>query len=97
MRGEVIQIFQEGGQRIAKIAIGPRNYVDVAADSLPEAHLGDPVVIEASFTISKLELDPETQGLSATNTGFSETETGRTSDSGRTSSTGRTGDSRRKR
>lgn len=88
MRGEVVQIFQEGGQRIAKIAIGPRNYVEVAADSIPDAHLGDSVVIEACFTISRVALDPETQGSSATGTGFPETEKGRT---------GRTGDSRRKR
>jgi hypothetical protein len=83
LRGEVIQIFQEGGQRIAKIAVGPRNYVDVAADNIPDAHLGDAVVIEACFTIYKVELDSESQGLNATDSGFPETETDRTADSRR--------------
>ena len=74
LRGEVIQIFQEKGRRIAKIALGPRNYLEVPADSIAEAHLGDAVVIQASTTIYEVALGPEHQGADALGSGVPEFE-----------------------
>ena len=51
--GEVVEAFDRDGKRLAKISL--RSIcIDVPLDSLYDAHLGDPVAIDAGITIYKL-------------------------------------------
>jgi hypothetical protein len=51
LEGEVVEIFEKGGQRLAKIMLKPRTVLDVAAGGIFEVHLGDRVVITGLLTV----------------------------------------------
>lgn len=53
--GEVVEIHEEGGRRRARISIRPQRLIDVIAADIQEAHLGDPVWIEAQVTIRSVQ------------------------------------------
>jgi hypothetical protein len=52
--GEVVEIYEKGGLRLAKISVKPCNILAVAAQNIREAHLGDKVVIDASITVDQI-------------------------------------------
>jgi len=54
-RGEVVEIFERKGVRFAKLTIGTRDMLDIRAESLREAHLGDHVVIEANVIVGNIQ------------------------------------------
>lgn len=55
--GEVVEICERDGHRVAKIMLETHNILDVAAESIEDAHLGDKVVINASLTIRSITSD----------------------------------------
>jgi hypothetical protein len=50
-RGEVVEICEREGHRLTKIKLDSHDILDIAAESLEDAHLGDKVVIDATLTI----------------------------------------------
>ena len=56
-RGEVVEIFEREGHRLAKIMLESHDILDIAAESMEDAHLGDRVVIAASVTIRSIPPD----------------------------------------
>lgn len=48
--GEIVEVIEREGQRMFRIQL-KRCHVDVPAGGFPDAHLGDPVAIEARVTI----------------------------------------------
>jgi len=64
--GEVVEIIERGGHCLTKIALKHSNLLDITAENLQDAHLGDRVIIEAKITIDRIrsqdlndELDPD--------------------------------------
>ncbi len=51
LQGEVVEILERQGQRLARISVLPQNIIDVTGESIREAHLGDRVLIDAQVTI----------------------------------------------
>ena len=54
LEGEVVEIFERAGQRLAKIKLEPRTVVDVGAGGIEEVHLGDRVVVTGVITIKQV-------------------------------------------
>ena len=52
--GEVIEIFERDGRRIAKISL-KSYHIDVPIDSIPDVHLGDTLVLEADVTVQQVK------------------------------------------
>ena len=52
--GEVVEIFEKEGHCLTKIALRHSNLLDIAAENLQDAHLGDRVIIEARITIDQI-------------------------------------------
>ena len=55
--GEVIETFEKGGRRIAKVAL-KSCHVDVSIDAIPDVHLGDMVLLEADIAVQKIKTFP---------------------------------------
>jgi hypothetical protein len=51
LQGEVVEILEKQGQRLARISVLSRNIIDVTGESIRDAHLGDRVLIDAQVTI----------------------------------------------
>ncbi len=51
LQGEVVEILEKQGQRLARISVLSWNIIDVVGDNIREAHLGDRVLIDAQVTI----------------------------------------------
>ncbi len=51
LQGEVVEILEKQGQRLARISVLSQNIIDVSGESIREAHLGDRVLIDAQVTI----------------------------------------------
>ena len=51
LEGEVVEIFERAGQRVAKIMLKPRTVLNVTALRLSDVHLGDRVVVTGSIEI----------------------------------------------
>ncbi len=51
LKGEVVEILEDHGQRLARISVLSSSIIDIASDSIREAHLGDRVQIDARVTI----------------------------------------------
>ncbi len=64
--GEVVEIFESQGLRLAKISVRPCNILAIAAPKIKEAHLGDQVVIDATIVIDQVqdEIGAEPEGNS---------------------------------
>ena len=56
-RGEVVEIFERKGKRMAKITLDARDMLDVAAESIDDAHLGDKVVLDVRITIESIKAE----------------------------------------
>jgi hypothetical protein len=52
--GEVVEIFEKEGNCLTKIALRHSNLLDITAENLQDAHLGDRVIIEAKITIDRI-------------------------------------------
>jgi hypothetical protein len=52
--GEVVEIFEDAGERRAKVVLRPGTVVDVAATGVPELHLGERVVFDGVITIGHM-------------------------------------------
>ena len=52
--GEVVEIFERDGHCLTKIALRHSNLLDITAENLQDAHLGDRVIIEAKITIDRI-------------------------------------------
>ena len=55
LQGEVVEIFEKDGQRLARVSVLSRNIIDVAGESIREAHLGDRILIDAQVTIESIK------------------------------------------
>ncbi len=51
LHGEVVEIFERQGQRLARISVLSQNILDVTGESIRDAHLGDRVLIDAQVTV----------------------------------------------
>jgi hypothetical protein len=54
LKGEVVEIFEQGGQRLAKIVLEARSVLDVAVANAQDVHLGDRVVIDGALTVGRI-------------------------------------------
>jgi hypothetical protein len=54
LKGEVVEIFEEGGQRLAKIVLEARSVLEVAVTNPQDVHLGDRVVIDGALTVGRI-------------------------------------------
>jgi len=52
LAGEVVEIFERGGRRVARVRLEPATIVDIPAESLGDVHLGDRIVVSGSIAIS---------------------------------------------
>ena len=52
--GEVVEIFEDAGERRAKVVLKPGTIVDVAASGVAELHLGERVVFNGVITIEQM-------------------------------------------
>ena len=52
--GEVVEIFEKEGHCLTKIALRHSELLDITAENLQDAHLGDRVIIEAKITIDRI-------------------------------------------
>lgn len=58
LRGEVVEILEKAGQRLARIAVSPCQLLDVPTRGGEEPRLGDAVLIEARITIEGIQSTP---------------------------------------
>jgi hypothetical protein len=49
--GEVVEIFEEAGERRAKVVLRPGTAIDVAASGVAELHLGERIVFDGVITV----------------------------------------------
>jgi hypothetical protein len=54
LEGEVIEIFERAGHRVARVRLAPQTTVDVPAASLGDLHLGDRVAVSGSLAIDRV-------------------------------------------
>lgn len=52
LEGEVVEILEEEGRRLARVRIEPRLMLDLAASGIRELHLGDRLLIDGSLVIN---------------------------------------------
>jgi hypothetical protein len=52
--GEVVEIFDDGGERRARIVLQRPTVIDVGAGRLGDVHLGDHVVVGGSITVDTI-------------------------------------------
>lgn len=57
--GEVVEIFEEAGERRAKVVLRPGTVVDVAASGVAELHLGERVAFDGVITIEHVRSAPD--------------------------------------
>ncbi len=55
LQGEVVEILEKQGKRMARISVLSWNIIDVAGESIHEAHLGDRVCIKGQVTIECIQ------------------------------------------
>ncbi len=54
--GEIVEIFERGGRRFARIVLAPQMVCEVAAEDFGDAHLGDRVVVNGRVTIERVSV-----------------------------------------
>jgi len=52
--GEVVEIFEEAGERRAKVILRPGTVVDLAASGVAELHLGERIVFDGVVTVERV-------------------------------------------
>ncbi len=58
MEGEIVEIFEREGRRLARIVLMPQIVCEVTAEDFGDAHLGDRVVVEGHVTIEEVAVIP---------------------------------------
>lgn len=58
LEGEVVEILEQEGRRLARVRIEPRSVLDLAASGIRELHLGDRLMIDASLVINAVVQAP---------------------------------------
>ena len=58
LEGEVVEILEQEGRRLARVRIEPRLMLDLAASGIRELHLGDRLTIDGSLEISAVVQAP---------------------------------------
>jgi hypothetical protein len=58
LEGEVVEILEGEGRRLARVRIEPRLMLDLAASGIRELHLGDRLMIDGSLEISAVVQAP---------------------------------------
>jgi hypothetical protein len=58
MEGEIVEIFERAGRRLARIVLMPQIVCEVAAEDFGDAHLGDRVVVNGRVTIEQVAVVP---------------------------------------
>ena len=58
LEGEVVEILEGEGRRLARVRIEPRLMLDLAANGIRELHLGDRLTIDGSLEISAVVQAP---------------------------------------
>ncbi len=58
--GEVVEVHECEGQRLARIRPGSDTVIEVIVASLDDLHLGDRVVIDGALVVNRIRLVPET-------------------------------------
>ncbi len=54
IEGDIVEIFERGGRRFARIVLAPRMVCEVVADGFGDAHLGDRVEVTGRVTIEQV-------------------------------------------
>ncbi len=57
VEGEVVEILERDGRRVAKVMLKPRTVLNVTAGTIREVHLGDRVVITGAITIERVKTE----------------------------------------
>jgi hypothetical protein len=52
--GAVVEIFEEAGERRAKVVLRPGTVLDIPASGVPELHLGERVAFDGVITIVRM-------------------------------------------
>jgi hypothetical protein len=58
LEGEVVEILEQQGRRLARVRIEPRSVLDLAASGIRELHLGDRLMIDGSLVINAVVQAP---------------------------------------
>jgi len=57
LTGVVIETFEQDGKSIAKVTL-KSCHIDIPLDAIPDAHLGDIVVLEAEISVQGVKTHP---------------------------------------
>ena len=52
LEGEVVEILEQHGRRLARVRLEPRSVLDLAASGIRDLHLGDRLLIDGSLVIT---------------------------------------------
>ncbi len=63
IEGEIVEIFERNGRRVARIVLSPQLVCDVPADAFSDAHLGDRVVVDGRVTIEQVAVVAARDGV----------------------------------
>ncbi len=58
MEGEIVEIFEREGRRLARIVLTPQIVCEVTAQDFGDAHLGDRVVVKGHVAIEQVAVVP---------------------------------------
>ncbi len=58
MEGEIVEIFEREGRRLARIVLTPQIVCEVTAQDFGDAHLGDRVVVKGHVSIEQVAVIP---------------------------------------
>jgi hypothetical protein len=67
LEGQVVELFEQDGERRARIVLRLPAVLDIAAGAMPDIHLGDRVVVDGSITVTAVRAhtcdDPVARGV----------------------------------
>jgi hypothetical protein len=63
IEGEIVEIFQRAGRRVARIVLSPQIVCEVPAEGFADAHLGDRVLVQGHVTIEQVAVVPAREGV----------------------------------
>ncbi len=58
LEGEIVEIFEREGRRLARIVLNPQIVCEVTASGFEDAHLGERVIVEGRVTIEHVAVLP---------------------------------------
>ncbi len=63
IEGEIVEIFQRAGRRVARIVLSPQIVCEVPTEDFADAHLGDRVVVHGRVTIDQVAIVSAKDGV----------------------------------